>query len=1390
MGIGKNGTKGLWLLLALAVIAPIVYYAFYSRLTQTRRDYAVNNAFATLTVAADELSERLSVWGVVVKNARAHSGGVPEAFNEYLRVLVPGLQPCVSPSSNGKKAAGGAEIVTRLSFQGNAAADRVLQLRAVDKAAPDSSAFRAEDQAAHDSSAFRAEDKAAPDSSAFCAQTTLEELLRPMLADSREVFENVLLAGEDGEVLYQDARSDSRLMRLDSLIAAAPQRKPPGAPDKTDSGGKAVPVGAPVSGGKFAQSSNYTQVYEVDLAGEDHMFFVQPVPVTYTGGICKNKCDKLLLVGELRQSKLDERTGKVPMNSLSWALLAFLLSFSVAWTVSRLPGRPQLMPMRNIDVIGVTLMALISVAAMAIGVVHVYTQLWFDMGVVDKDLERLAKRLNTNAREELARFAHLLQATTESAALQEALAWRESQPKEREKKESERKKMAGCCILTSILKDASAQKQPVPRKIPPKSDSVKWKSLTPEDISAKAYSFPFFDYVLWSDMEGWQIAKFSIRKDVTPPTPTKSFRWYPDILNGRLFQLTLDSGQQRLLGCPSARLLVEPLYSPNTGEYLTVIGAPFSRAKDRKGSPSIAGACNPMPVSSYKGAGLVLARLASLNSPIFPPGYGFVIIDGTGKVLYSSRPSPPKKNENFLRDTQDNPQVKAHAALKEEASLTVSYRGNPTRLHIAPFEYLENASWTIVTWRDLAEDRQAQVDTLGRTLLLMIPHALIGLLSLWGWLWGWLWLRTSMAATLWPRREFDGKYLMLMLLMTGASLYLVLLTLAASNNAIYFGMLILAPAAVFASVALLLGRARLADVLVSPFLIGAVFNLIHPDGYWRPSDFVLVLIGIMLLVAVWQFEASAERVHRVLSSFEQVVPSLSGRWVYLYTGVIAIGFLALSVIPAVANYRLAYDSTRIGKTMRDLVELSRALEGRERSAQEYYGKIELATESREKQRFAADRLSVTLDRYDLSLTSSEAPRETLTGANPPATGMANLLGFFGVPSAAARAKASSGFSIPNPEVLQFAYSSSSAGMELTTAPGSGARARHVASHLVSLADMSWQLWGFALVLVAIVYKLILSTVRFLFLLGVDCPKALRAVKISDLPAQSQNLILLGLASTGKSKRLRTDNPLGYLDMSNVLRGARGTALPSGPVVIDHFDIGWGDGKSDELRLKLLERLLYEEGRTVVLVCVHDPVQLERERNRRSKTQDAESAEAAIARQRWSRIWLRFPELAIESSEIQEPEGDAGLEWTNRIYASCTQAQRAALYHVITEGWINPKNCKAVGELVRRGLLKMSPAPDIPQSLEWMRKHIRGIASSEDVHYWKTAGGSFSPLSFVVWAMGCGVILLLLVVGRDYIGAWAGFGMPVVTAIGVMWKLYSDVRPRIARVETKESDVNV
>ena len=227
-----------------------------------------------------------------------------------------------------------------------------------------------------------------------------------------------------------------------------------------------------------------------------------------------------------------------------------------------------------------------------------------------------------------------------------------------------------------------------------------------------------------------------------------------------------------------------------------------------------------------------------------------------------------------------------------------------------------------------------------------------------------------------------------------------------------------------------------------------------------------------------------------------------------------------------------------------------------------------------------------------------------------------------------------------------------------------------------------------------------------------------------------------------------------------------------------------------MRLSLLEWLLYEKGRTVILLCVRDPMQYRRDQLQKRARADAapDTSPLASTTERWNRVWRRFPRFAVEDCPIRVTEQEVELEWTGRIYASCTRAQRAVLYYLAREGWVNPKNRHALGELVSRGLLELKPFPGFPESLMWIAPNIRRVVPKEDPEQWKSTAKGTSPLSVLMWVLGICVAGLILFVGRDYIQSWVGLLGGVLTALGTLWKLISEMRTRSARVDSRGSDV--
>lgn len=1384
MALGKFVPKIRWLLLIVALaIVSVWFYAYYTQLIQSRRAFILNNAFASLSVAADDFSARLYNWGVVVRRVSSTQGQSRAGFSRYMRVLVPGLNPCSSAPPSVDKQPGQSSAsrfvaeYSRLSIQSISTSDRTLLFEPVDKGGNVNREF--------------------------CAQANLGGVLPNVLADAEKLFDDVLLASADGSVLYQLARSGTRLVRLDSVLATASKEaagsppssgKPTGKDNSASSNDRSDSEPSKTAAEQFAQGSDFSNLHEVHFAGEDYFVFVQPAPVLHLfRGVSKEEDSKLLLVGLLRQSRVNAQSAELPMNILAWAMLVFSVLFSIAWTVSSLPGKPQLLPMRHFDVVLVALVAVITVAALTIGVVHAYTTQRFDINTSDEHLRALAKRIDQNVQEELSRFVHVLHAMTASSRFAEAYTTRSaiSPTPINDLSVAERKVVERCCLLRNVL-----QNPPSPLEATPASTSDSEEPLVEHsaEITSIAYSFPFFDYIFWSNPSGRQIAKFSIRKEVTPEYPMGGFSWFTDVVEGRLFQLRLKKEQERMLGCSTVRLHVEPLYSPNTGEYMTLVAAPFAQPGTGPPDFAVTNVCDSSGSSATLGAGLLVAPLSSVNTPIVPPGYGFVIIDRTGRVLYTST-GVPKARENFFRDTAADPELIRRATIGSAGFETVSYRGKSTRLYMTPFASLENAPWTIVTWHDVTQDGLAQLETLRQSLLLLIPHAvLVGILAFLGW----RRLRISSASAFWPRRDRAGYYIVLITLTSGASIFLWLLALTASRELVYVGMFFLPAMIAFSTAALLRNRTRRARWLLLPFLLIALINLYQRAAYSRPTDIGLALLAGVFLFIVWRFRFFVANAGRAVCKTSLGGRPLADRWIYIYAAVVCFGLLVTAVIPAVANYRLAYDSVQAANTMQDLVQLSRALERREHSAEQYYRDIQLADGFEEPQRFVADRINSTLDRYDLAVSSREAPREILTEWRMSAMWLDRVANYFGFASLLSRIAKSEAnelgdtnirprFTTPSPDVIQYEYPSRTARKDIHTDGGPRIQTRRVASKLVSLNDtnLSW----IAIALLALIYKVILSTTRFLFLVDLEKPKSFPVVPLEKLCKRAENLVLLGLAGTGKTQRLRQLRDTGcicYIDMGVVARRKElpDVATGANPVVIDHFDLEWTHGDSDEWRLMLLEWLLYEKQATIVLVCVRDPILVQRELNRGRMISEFGEGGDSCRVARWKRVWRHFPQTAIDECTIPKPRPEAEVEWTRRIYASCTRAQRAVLYNLTTEGWINPRNRQAASELVSRGLLQVFPVAGLAPALSWMRPHMGDVIPTEDVEQWKLLSKGTSPASIVVWVLGICAVLLILFVGRDYIQTWAGLFGAVVGALATLWKLVGDMRVRSARAEVK------
>jgi hypothetical protein len=257
------------------------------------------------------------------------------------------------------------------------------------------------------------------------------------------------------------------------------------------------------------------------------------------------------------------------------------------------------------------------------------------------------------------------------------------------------------------------------------------------DRAISELPYPFFRQFSWINEYGMQIRKISSRGVITPLVDVAERDYFKKIYNDQAWMLSGDT------------FYLEPIISITTGKNVAAVST-----KVQGGS---GGVVNMMEVD-----------LISLAKPVFPKGFGFCVVNEKGRVLFHSS---PEKNmqENFFIECNDAPRLWSSVGTRVENYLTVDYEGREHRIFTRPFKNIPD--WTLITFADLWQVRSSQLNALSSAVLLFI------LLALWVpiflvWIQGILILLSrfewSDAYTwFWPSKERTEKYKLHSILLFG-----------------------------------------------------------------------------------------------------------------------------------------------------------------------------------------------------------------------------------------------------------------------------------------------------------------------------------------------------------------------------------------------------------------------------------------------------------------------------------------------------------------------------------------------------------------------------------------------------------------------------------------------
>ena len=226
--------------------------------------------------------------------------------------------------------------------------------------------------------------------------------------------------------------------------------------------------------------------------------------------------------------------------------------------------------------------------------------------------------------------------------------------------------------------------------------------------------------------------------------------------------------------------------------------------------------------------------MRTLIDPIIVPGFGFVAINDTGKVLFHSDPQH-SLSENFFIESDNSQRLRALVGARHQEWVSVKYWGEDHRAFVFPM-HLAGQPFTIVTFYDQNNVRAVNIDWLviTATFLLMYAGAYVGaciaiLMA----------VPRYRASWLWPDPARSKQYLDLV------------------------------PSLLLLAVALVVGIAilRRADLILFAWLIPllawtGVYAVLARRHNWRaltmPCVIAAVLLGMMAVV-VWRVEGIASR---------------------------------------------------------------------------------------------------------------------------------------------------------------------------------------------------------------------------------------------------------------------------------------------------------------------------------------------------------------------------------------------------------------------------------------------------------------------------------------------------------------------------------------------------
>jgi fumarate reductase subunit D len=516
----------------------------------------------------------------------------------------------------------------------------------------------------------------------------LDNLLTP-LAGSLP-FDDILLASEDGTIVYQNRKAGPQFTTLASLLdnqvdgaekktasdSAAPAQTPR-VRSASASASHAEESGARVAAIKLnddqAWRTKSMHLTDVRLAGTRYKVFLQPILVDVFSDVPTQDepAREWVLCGLRSSAALEWEALAISYTLIIWlTVLFFVICMGGPVLKVFFLNQRERLRLRELAFLALFLILLSSVFTLS-GLQAVY----FHLNDYDTDgqLQQLGDNLSRNIHRELGLMRDQLQALCRTENLKNDLR--------------------------------AAETREVVRKA--------------NEVTAQATIYPYFNNAFWTDDNGDQIVKWSMADYVTPMIDLSQLPIYT-------------SPKTMYLDGKNPPFHFASILPPNKLEYLaalTMSTCDCNPALCDSGTKSRPGIRQDVS----HGSAFLSAQLFSLIDPVLPFGYGFTLVDRKGLALFHVDKTRNMR-ENFRQESDWNKELYAatfgHAS---QRSLRIKYLGKDYRVRVIPVADVSQAPWSLIVYRDLSPVRtlNLQTMTMTSTLLLLILVGPVVVLAIW-----------------------------------------------------------------------------------------------------------------------------------------------------------------------------------------------------------------------------------------------------------------------------------------------------------------------------------------------------------------------------------------------------------------------------------------------------------------------------------------------------------------------------------------------------------------------------------------------------------------------------------------------------------------------------------